>query len=423
MNTTPKSLRLQIAIFGRTNVGKSSVLNMLAGQDVAITSPVPGTTTDLVEKSMELLPVGPVVFLDTAGLDDSGQLGALRTERARRVFDRADVAVLVAEPSAWGTCEDEIAAAAAEKKIPLIVLVNKTDIAAPAPELTQALAERGIEPILCSAVTPALREAAVSAVKARLLKLTESAAKATPILGDLVKPGQTVVLIIPIDKEAPKGRIILPQVQAMRDLLDHGVFFLTCREHEYPQALAALREPPALVVCDSQVVDFMVRHTPAGVACTTFSILFARAKGDLAVYAAGAAAIRALRPGDKLAVLEACSHHAIEDDIGRVKLPRWLRETAGGELAIDTFSGRDLPADLSGYKLAVQCGGCMLGRAEILNRMGKAAAAGIPITNYGTAISECKGVLERVLSPFPQALDAYRAARAAAGRTKENGPV
>jgi len=414
MNTTPKSMRLQIAIFGRTNVGKSSVLNMLAGQDVAITSPVPGTTTDVVEKSMELLPVGPVVFLDTAGLDDKSQLGALRTERARRVFDRADVALLVVEPSGWGDCEEEIAAAAAKKEIPLLVLVNKTDIASPAPELTAALAARGLEPVLCSAVRKDLRETAVAAVKGRLLKLAEKPGTPKTILGDLVKPGQTVVLIIPIDKEAPKGRIILPQVQAMRDLLDHGVLSLTCREHEYPQALAALKEPPALVVCDSQVVDFMVKHTPPGVPCTTFSILFARFKGDLAVYAAGAAAIRGLRPGDRVAVLEACSHHATEDDIGRVKLPRWLKETAGGDLKIDTFAGRDLPSEPGAYKLAIHCGGCMLNRVEILNRMGKAAAAGIPMTNYGTAISECKGVLERVLSPFPDALEAYRVARSAA---------
>ncbi len=410
MNTTPRSMRLQIAIFGRTNVGKSSVLNMLAGQDVAITSPVPGTTTDVVEKSMELLPVGPVVFLDTAGLDDKSQLGRLRVERARRVFDRADVALLVVGPAGWGDCEQEIASAAAEKKIPLIVLVNKTDIAAPAPELLAALKARDLAPILCSAVTGSLRETAVAAVKERLLKITESKGGPRAILGDLVKPGQTVALIIPIDKEAPKGRIILPQVQALRDLLDHGALSLTCREHEYPRALAALKEPPALVVCDSQVVDFMVKHTPPGVPCTTFSILFARFKGDLEAYAAGAAAIRGLRPGDKVAVLEGCSHHAIEDDIGRVKLPRWLRQTAGGELKIDTFAGHDLPPDLGSYKLAIQCGGCMLGRAEILGRMGKAAAAGIPITNYGTAISECKGVLERVLSPFPAALAAYRRA-------------
>jgi len=410
MNTTPKSMRLQIAIFGRTNVGKSSVLNMLAGQDVALTSPVPGTTTDTVEKSMELLPVGPVVFLDTAGLDDSSQLGPLRIERARRIFDRADVALLIVEPTAWGPCEDDIAAAAAEKNIPLIVLVNKTDIAAPSHELLDALKARGLDYVPCSAVTKSSREVSVSAIKSRLLKVTRDPGAPQTIMGDIVKPGQTVVFIIPVDKEAPKGRIILPQVQAMRDLLDHGVLFLTCREHEYPQALAALKAPPALVVCDSQVVDFMVSHTPPGVPCTTFSILFARFKGDLAAYAAGAAAIRRLRPGDKVAVLEACSHHAIEDDIGRVKLPRWLKETVGGELAIDTFAGHDLPADLAGYKLAIQCGGCMLGRTEILNRMGKSAAAGVPISNYGVAISECKGVLERVLSPFPEALAAYRAA-------------
>jgi [FeFe] hydrogenase H-cluster maturation GTPase HydF len=412
MNTTPKSLRLQIAIFGRTNVGKSSVLNMLAGQDVAITSPVPGTTTDVVEKSMELLPVGSVVFLDTAGLDDTGELGALRTERARRVFDRAEVVLLVLEPAAWGEWEEGVLKTAAARKVPVIPLINKIDIAGPTPELLTALKAHGLEPVLCAATDKARREPAVAEVKKRLLAIAEPNPAPKAILGDLVPPGKTAVLIIPIDKEAPKGRIILPQVQAMRDLLDHGALSLTAREHEYPQALAALKEPPALVVCDSQVVDFMVEHTPPGVPCTTFSILFARFKGDLAAYAAGAAAIRRLKPGDRVAVLEACSHHAIEDDIGRVKLPRWLRETVGGDLKIDTFAGRDLPPDLASYKLAIQCGGCMLTRTEILNRMGKAGAAGVPITNYGTAISECKGVLERVLSPFPAARAAYRAARA-----------
>lgn len=400
-------MRLQIAIFGRTNVGKSSVLNMLAGQDVAITSPVPGTTTDVVEKSMELLPVGPVVFLDTAGLDDTGELGALRAGRARKVFDRADAALLVVEPSGWGRCEEEISRTLKEKKIPLIVLVNKTDLAGPSPELSAALKERALSPVLCSAINAGSREKAVAEVKARLLEINSAAGKPRPLLGDLLKPGETAVLIIPIDKEAPKGRIILPQVQAMRDLLDNGATFITARETEYPLALAALRDLPALVICDSQVVDLMVKHTPPGVPCTTFSILFARFKGDLAAYAAGAAVIKTLRPGDRVAVLEGCSHHAIEDDIGRVKLPRWLKETAGGELKIDTFAGRDLPEDFGPYKLAIQCGGCMLTRGEILNRMVKAGAAGTPITNYGLAISECKGVLGRVLSPFPEALKAY----------------
>lgn len=408
MQTTTKSMRLQIAIFGRTNVGKSSVLNMLAGQDVSITSPVPGTTTDVVEKSMELLPVGPVVFLDTAGLDDAGELGALRAERARRIFDRADAALLVVEPAGWGRCEEEISSALKEKNIPLIVIVNKIDTAPPSPGLLAVLKEKGLSPVLCAAALSDGREAAVAAVKTRLLEITRKADGAPrPLLGDLLKPGETAVLIIPIDKEAPKGRIILPQVQAMRDLLDNGATFITARETEYPRALAALRGRPDLVVCDSQVVDLMVKHTPPGVPCTTFSILFARFKGDLAAYAAGAAVIKTLRPGDRVAVLEGCSHHAIEDDIGRVKLPRWLKETAGGELKIDTFAGRDLPEDFGPYKLAIQCGGCMLTRGEILNRMGKAGAAGTPITNYGLAISECKGVLGRVLSPFPEALKAY----------------
>lgn len=421
MNSAPKSLRLQIAIFGRTNVGKSSVLNMIAGQDVAITSAEPGTTTDVVEKSMELLPVGPVVFLDTAGLDDASALGALRTERARRIFDRADIVLLVAEPSVWGDWEEGVLEAAGAKKTPVIVLVNKTDLARPSGDLAAALSAKGLDHVLCAATDRGRREEAVAAIKERLMRLTAAPSDAPKsVIGDLVSPGDTVVLIIPIDKEAPKGRIILPQVQVMRDLLDHGALPVVCREHEYARALAALREPPALVVCDSQVVDFMVANTPAAVPCTTFSILFARFKGDLPAYAAGAAAIRGLRPEDRIAVLEACSHHAIEDDIGRVKLPRWLKETAGGELRIDTFSGRDIPAEAGGYRLMIQCGGCMLNRTEILSRMGKAAAAGVPITNYGTAISECKGVLERVLSPFPPALEAYRnAVSAGRGRTRD----
>ncbi len=412
METTPKSLRLQVAIFGRTNVGKSSILNMIAGQDVSITSPVPGTTTDVVEKSMELLPVGPVVFLDTAGIDDNSELGGLRAERTKKIFDRADVAVIVCEPELWGRWEEEIAAAARKKGIALLAVINKTDFITPSDAFVEKVSLAAGAPMLCCAVNKAKREGMVAEFKARLLALT-NAAKTQPvtIVGDLVNHGETVILIIPIDKEAPKGRIILPQVQVMRDLLDHGAMFLTATEKEYASALNALSKKPALVICDSQVVDLMVSQTPPAVPCTTFSILFARFKGDLSAYASGAATIKNLRPGDRIAVLEACSHHAIEDDIGRVKLPKWLREYVGGELKIDTFSGRDLPADLSAYKLAIQCGGCMITRTEILNRMGKAAAAGIPITNYGTAISECKGVLERVLSPFPEALAAYRSAR------------
>ncbi|OGV49738.1 MAG: [FeFe] hydrogenase H-cluster maturation GTPase HydF, partial [Lentisphaerae bacterium GWF2_52_8] len=381
MQKTPKSMRLQIAIFGRTNVGKSSVLNMISGQDVAITSPVPGTTTDVVEKSMELLPVGPVVFLDTGGLDDGSELGVLRIGRTKKIFDRADVALLVTESGIWGECEEAVAAAAREKGIPLISVVNKTDTAEPRSEYLAMLEGRTGRPVLCSTISPALRERTIKEIKDRLLEIT-AAKDAGPrtIVGDLVKPGETAVLIIPVDKEAPKGRIILPQVQVMRDLLDHGSMFLTVTENEYPLALSALSRKPALTVCDSQVVDLMVKGTPRDVSCTTFSILFARFKGELDVFAAGAAAIRGLKPGDRILVAEGCSHHPIEDDIGRVKLPKWLAEFVGGPLKIDTVAGRDFPSDLSQYRLILQCGGCMLTRKEVLNRIGQAGLAGVPIT-------------------------------------------
>ncbi len=413
MQTTPKSMRLQIAIFGRTNVGKSSVLNMLAGQDVSITSPVPGTTTDVVEKVMELLPVGPVVFLDTGGLDDASALGGLRTARTKKVFDRADVAVLVTEAEIWGQWEEEVVRLAGEKGIPVLPLINKTDIIHPSADFLVAVQRAAGRPLLCSAVDSAAKDSAVAEFKSRLMSVLKMAANTAPagILGDLVLPGETAVLIVPIDKEAPKGRIILPQVQTIRDLLDNGAMALTVRELEYSGALKALARKPALVVCDSQVVDLMVAQTPADVPCTTFSILFARLKGDLPVLSAGAAALRGLKPGDPVLVAEGCSHHPIEDDIGRVKLPKWLAEAAGGPLNIDTVSGRDFPQSLAGYKLVIQCGGCMLTRKEVLNRIEKAGAAGVHITNYGLAISECKGVLRRVLSPFREALAAYEKAK------------
>jgi [FeFe] hydrogenase H-cluster maturation GTPase HydF len=404
-------MRLQIVIFGRTNVGKSSVLNMLAGQDVSITSPIPGTTTDVVEKAMELLPVGPVVFLDTGGLDDSSALGCLRTARTKKAFDRADIAVLVIEAEIWGDCEDEVVRMAGKKGIPVLPLVNKTDIVRPSGDFLAEVQRSAGKPLLCSAVDRSGRDAFVAEFKARMMSALNVAGGAPAgILGDLVLPGETAVLIVPIDKEAPKGRIILPQVQTIRDLLDNGAMSLTVRELEYARALKALSRKPALVICDSQVVDLMVAQTPGDIPCTTFSILFARLKGALAIFAAGAAAVRGLKPGDSVLVAEGCSHHPIEDDIGRIKLPKWLADTAGGPLKIDTVAGRDFPETLSGYKLVIQCGGCMLTRKEVLNRMEKAEAAGIPITNYGLAISECKGVLRRVLSPFREALAAYEKA-------------
>lgn len=414
MESAPRSMRLQIAVAGRTNSGKSSFLNLIAGQDVAITSPVPGTTTDVVEKPMELRPLGPVLFLDTAGVDDETALGGRRVERSERAFNRADVLLLVTGAGVWGVPEENMLAAARDRKVSLIPVVNKIDEQPPAPEFLAMLKEKcGFEPLCVSSTGGATeRERVLPLLKDALLAACpEDFIQAPPLLGDLVRPGDTVVMIVPVDVQAPKGRLILPQVQAIRDALDHDCLALVVKETGFRKALEQLRTPPALVVCDSQVVDLMVRETPAEVACTTFSVLFARLKGDMPLLAAGAAAINRLRPGDRVLIAEACTHHSSEDDIGRVKIPRWLAKKIGGEPAVTVAAGRDYPADLADFKLVVHCGSCMLNRRETLRRMELARRAGVPVTNYGMAISECHGMLERVLSPFREALDAYRGGR------------
>ncbi len=409
MQTTPKSLRLQIGLFGRTNVGKSSFLNLVAGQDVAITSPVPGTTTDVVEKPMELLPIGPVVFLDTAGVDDVSELSGKRLQRTAGVFDRADVVVLVTEPDRWTAFEDRVLGEAERRKVPSIVVVTKTDLAAPSDAFREKLRTRAPLALECSCLDAAGRDRHVHAFKERLLRACPEEYLRTPSLaGDLLPAGGLAVLIVPIDLQAPKGRLILPQAQTIRDALDNDAAALVVKEREYAALLTRLTRPPDLVVCDSQVVLKMVADTPPGVPCTTFSILFARFKGDLVELARGAAAIHGLQSGDRVLIGEACTHHALEDDIGRVKIPRWLRQFAGADLRADTCAGRDYPADLSDYRLVVHCGACMLTRREMLGRIQRAREAGVPLTNYGLAISVTQGVIERVLSPFPAALEAYR---------------
>lgn len=408
MQQTPKSLRLHIGIFGRTNVGKSSFLNMVAGQDVAITSPVPGTTTDVVEKPMELLPVGPVVFLDTAGLDDDSVLAGRRLERTRKAMDRSDVAIIVTEPGVWEDFEKNIIAELRSRKKPFIVVVNKADGGGIDVGFQAILKGVTDDLLVCSSVVPGKRDVFVHELKRLLVKVCpEELMRPLLLVGDLVPSGGTVVLVIPIDKEAPKGRVILPQVQVLRDALDHDIASLVVKENELARHIAGLKTPPDLVVCDSQVVDKMVQDTPEGVACTTFSILLARFKGDLDELARGAAAIAALRPGDKVLIAESCSHHAIDDDIGRVKIPRWLSRYVGGDLAVAHCAGRDYPADLKDFKLIIHCGSCMLTRGEMLFRIDQAREKGVPITNYGVAIAFVQGVLKRVLSPFPSALDAF----------------
>lgn len=402
MNKTPTGLRLQIGVFGRANVGKSSLVNWIAGQSVSIVSPVPGTTTDVVEKPIELLPLGPVTLLDTGGLDDVSELAELRIERARRVYNRADLILLVLEPEVWSDFEEQIASEAAARGLPCVPVVNKCDIRAPSePFLAMLRGRFGAAVTLC-ATNYAERDKPLAELKQALERALPPERRAAPALaGDLVPPGGICVLVVPIDLQAPKGRLILPQVQVLRDLLDNDAAGLVVKEREYAALLARLPAPPALVVCDSQVILKVVADTPPSVPLTTFSILFARHKGDLEAEVRGARAIEDLRAGDRVLIAEACSHHALEDDIGRVKIPRWLRQYTGLDLRIEVVSGRDYPPDLSDYRLIIHCGACMLTRREMLNRMDAAARARVAITNYGVCIAYLQGVLDRALSPFP----------------------
>lgn len=397
MNKTPKSLRLQVALMGRTNSGKSTLLNLLTGQETALTSPHPGTTTDVVEKNQELPPLGPVTWLDTPGFGDTTQLGAERTAQSDKVFERADVIVLVYDGNNHGSEEEYILQQAQKRQIPVISVYNKSDL---------NLLPEGI---WVNALNKAGRDEVLQILKSELLKACpEEFMTPPPIIGDLVPAQGTVILVIPIDFEAPKGRLIMPQVQTIRDGLDHGQTIIMVKEDSYRKTLDNLKTAPDLVVCDSQVVDRVAAETPDKIKCTTFSILFARLKGDLNLLVKGAATISRLADGDKILIAESCTHHAAEDDIGKVKIPRWLKAKTQKNLQIDFVAGHDFPDNLKEYKLVVQCGGCMFGRRETLSRINQCQAAGIAITNYGVCISELKGVLGKVLRPFPDALTIYK---------------
>ena len=404
MNQTPKGNRLQIALFGRTNVGKSSLLNMIAGQDFAITSPVAGTTTDVVEKTMELLPLGPVVFLDTAGLDDTSRLSDLRLKKTEKIYDRADVALLVTEPDIWTEYEENVLRETAKRRIPVLIVINKIDLASPSPEFTSRFVEKKQPFLAVSNTDESRREVYVASLKRHLIEIAPEGLFQTPsLIGDLLPPGGLAVLVVPIDLQAPKGRLILPQVQTIRDALDNDAAALMVKERELAAMLSLLTRKPDVVVCDSQAILKVSADVPKDVPCTTFSILFARQKGDLVTMAEGATHLDNLQPGDKILIAEACSHHPLQDDIGRIKIPRWLRQYLGFEIQSDVYAGRDFPDRLCEYKLIIHCGACMLTRREMLNRIQKAKEAGVPITNYGVAISFLQGVANRTLAPFPAA--------------------
>ena len=408
MDKTPKSMRIHIGLFGRTNVGKSTFLNLVAGQDVAIVSPQAGTTTDPVEKTMELLPVGPVVFTDTGGVDDASALGDKRREKMMAALRRMDVAVLMVEPDVWTEHEERLLREIHSANRPLLVVVGKTDLQTPSAAFLEKL--KTMSPhVIESTAAAGQRDRVVNAFKAALGQLMpEGSLHAPDFFGGAVPPGGVALLIIPVDREAPKGRLILPQAQAVRAALDGGAIAVVAKETDYLAALAKLAVPPDLVVCDSQVVDRMVAETPPTVRCTTFSILLARLKGDLPGMVKAARVIDELRDGDRILIGEACTHHAVEDDIGRQKIPRWLKEKTGRTLQIDVMAGRDWPADLEKYRLVIHCGACMLTRREMLHRLQSAGGRGVPMTNYGVAISHLKGVLPRVLEPFPDASAALR---------------
>lgn len=412
MRGAPKAFRLHIGLFGRRNTGKSSLLNALVRQQASIVSDVAGTTTDPVEKPMELLPLGPVLFIDTAGIDDVGALGELRVQKTQQVFDRTDVAVLVAAAGEWGPFEERLFDELHGRRTPLVVVFNKRDLGRPDAALVDRLKAVGVAQVETTAVSgegvTELREALIAAAP-------DDFVNAPPIVADLVPPGELVVLVVPIDKEAPKGRLIQPQVQTIRELLDVDAYCMVVKERELREALSRLNRPPALVLTDSQAFLKVAADTPRDVPMTSFSILFARQKGDLNQFVEGALAIETLRPGDRVLMAEACSHHPIADDIGRVKIPRWLGQYVGGKLAFTTVQGHDFPADLNAFRLMIHCGACMWNRREMLTRLLRCRQAGVPTANYGLTIAYTLGIFERALEPFPDALDTYRRLRSRSG--------
>ena len=392
MLTTPKSLRLHIAITGRSNSGKSTLLNLICGSNSSITSPERGTTTDVVEKAMEFRPIGPVLLLDTAGTDDDTVLGNQRIERTMKAISRADIMLIVTKSNQWGKPEEDLLAAAKEKKIPAIPIITHTDIE-PAEESFIAKISKLCETqviSICPLPEKNSRDAFLNALRQELLNvLSDEFITPPPLLADLVPDSSTVLLLVSIDSQAPKGRLILPQVQAIREVLDSNASVVIANENNFVRQLENLKTPPALVVCDSQVVHLMVKHLPQEIPGTTFSILFAE----------GAKAIDQLDDGDRVLISEACTHHADDDDIGRVKIPRLIEKKTGKKLIFDIVS-RDFPENLAQYKLVIHCGSCMLNRKETLSRINLANSFGVPVTNFGMAISHCQGVLERVMVPF-----------------------
>ncbi|AQT68281.1 GTP-binding protein EngA [Anaerohalosphaera lusitana] len=403
MLKTPKALRLHIGIFGRRNVGKSSVLNSLLSQQVSIVSEVAGTTTDPVEKVMELQPVGPVVFVDTAGIDDIGALGKMRVDKTYKAIEKTDLALVVTDR--WQEYEQKLCAMLKEQGVPVIVVTNKADLRNDG-ELEEHIRDLKVGPVVATSI---VKDEGISRLRQQIIEISEDVRiEKDTLLGGLVNDGDTVVLVVPIDIEAPKGRLILAQVQTLREVLDANCCAMVVKENMLEQTLTNLKQPPALVVTDSQAFAQVSKTVPADIPLTGFSVLFARYKGDLCSMVEGAMAIEELKGGDKVLISEACSHHPIGEDIGRIKIPRWLQSYVGDDLDIEVAAGRDFPEDLSDYKLVIHCGACVWNRRQVLSRIDIARKAQVPFTNYGLTIAYSLGVFERALQPFDDAMTIYK---------------
>lgn len=395
LNEAPSAERIHIGFFGLRNAGKSSVVNAVTGQSLSLVSDVKGTTTDPVKKAMELLPLGPVVIIDTPGIDDEGELGEMRVKRAKQALNTVDIAVLVVDAQKGiQNADNELLSLFKDKNIPFVVAYNKTDLLESVPESSE-------NEVFVSAVS-GLNINLLKNMLAKSIKGWESEKR---VVGDLLEADDLVVLVVPIDESAPKGRLILPQQQVIRDVLESGAVSVVCRDTELIQTLASLSKKPKLVITDSQVFGAVSAVTPADIMLTSFSILFVRYKGDLNSAVRGAAKLDALLDGDTVLISEGCTHHRQCNDIGTVKMPNWVRNYTKKNINFEFTSGKDFPEDLSKYALVIHCGGCTLNKREMQSRTGYAADCGVPMTNYGIAIAHMHGILKRSLAPFPDALN------------------
>ena len=401
MNETPSADRVHIGFFGRRNAGKSSIVNKVTGQELAVVSDVKGTTTDPVSKAMELLPMGPVVIIDTPGIDDEGHLGELRVRKAKQVLNRVDVAVLVVDATLGKTnVDEELIHIFKEKEIPYLVVYNKSDLLSENQKINADFPDRNQEPFIYASAATGQN---IYELKEKIASLAVTDDLKLRLVGDLLEPSDFAVLVVPIDKAAPKGRLILPQQQTIRDVLEAGAAAIVIKENELSNTLETLGKKPKLVITDSQVFAKVSKETPKDIWLTSFSILFARFKGNLKTAVAGAAAIDRLKDGDKILISEGCTHHRQCDDIGTVKIPRWLKQYTGKTFDIHTSSGNSFPDDLDTYDLVIHCGGCTLNRREMKNRIARVKDAGVPIVNYGIFIAATQGILKRTLEPFEEA--------------------